>query len=225
MRSGLLILPLPITESISGILTGVIIHRTGKYLELIWVGLILMTVGNGLYINLKVNSSLGEIIGYQIVSGTGAGLLFQTPIIAIQAMVSQKDTATATATIGFIRNLAMSSSIVIGGVVFQNSMSKMKPKMLASGLPENVAAKMSGDSAVANVEVIKTIKNASQLRAVREAFAWSLRNMWILYTALSGLGIFACFFMLKTKLTKEHVETRTGLKPEVVEEVEEPSSK
>lgn len=219
MRSGLIILPLPVMESISGVLSGVIIHRTGRYLQLIWAGLIFLTIGNGLYIHLNVSSSLGQIIGFQIITGMGAGLLFQTPIIAIQAMVSQEDTATATATIGFIRNLAMSASIVLGGVVFQNSMSRMHPKLLAAGMPEDLAAKMSGDSAVANVQMIKTIKDATQLRAVREAFSWSLRNMWILYTGVSGLSIFACLFLLKAKLSKEHVETRTGLaKPEVIEQ-------
>jgi hypothetical protein len=35
---------------------------------------------NGLYINLSVGSSVGEIVGYQILSGLGAGFLFQTPI-------------------------------------------------------------------------------------------------------------------------------------------------
>jgi hypothetical protein len=131
MRSGVLILPLVITEACGGMLCGAIIHRTGRYLELIWLGLVLLTIGNGLYINLDVTSSIAEIVGYQILSGFGAGFLFQTPIIAIQAMVSQEDTATATATLGFIRNMATACSIVIGGVVFQNSMGEQQSKLLA----------------------------------------------------------------------------------------------
>lgn len=207
-----MVLPLVVTEAFSGIVTGAIIHRTGRYLELIWLGLALMTIGTGLYINLNTHSSLGEIIGYQIVSGIGAGFLFQTPIIAIQAMVSQDETATATATLGFIRNLATASSIVIGGVVFQNSMARMKPELLAAGMSESMAEKMSGDSAAANIELIKTIGDATQVLTVRNAFSWSLRNMWIMYTCMSGLGILASAFVLKTRLGKEHVETKTGLK-------------
>ncbi|KAJ5612083.1 hypothetical protein N7510_005277 [Penicillium lagena] len=212
MRSGVMVLPLVITEALSGIVTGAIIHRTGRYLELIWLGLALLTIGNGLYIHLNTHSSLGEIIGYQIVGGIGSGFLFQTPIIAIQAMVSQDETATATATLGFIRNLATASSIVIGGVVFQNSMAHMKPEFLAAGMSEYMAEKMSGDSAAANIELIKTIGDATQVLTVRNAFSWSLRNMWIMYTCMSGLGIFASVFVLKTRLGKEHVETKTGLK-------------
>lgn len=214
MRSGVLILPLVLAEAFSGMITGIIIHRTGKYLQLIWIGMALMTVGNGLFINLGASSTLGEIVGYQIVSGVGAGLLFQTPIIAIQAMVSQEDTATATATLGFIRNMATACSIVIGGVVFQNSMSKMKGSLLASGMSETLAEKLTGPSAEANIEYIKDIDNPAQVLAVREAFAWSMRNMWILYTCMSALGLVFSGFILKTRLNKEHVETVTGLNRE-----------
>lgn len=214
MRSGVLILPLVVMEAFSGMLTGAIIHRTGRYLELIWGGLILMTIGNGLYINLDVDSSIGEIVGYQILSGLGAGFLFQTPIIAIQATVSQEDTATATATLGFIRNMATAFSIVIGGVVFQNSMGERQGSLLASGMSASLAAQMSGDSAAASIESIKDITDPAQLAAVREAFAWSLRNMWILYTCMSAVGILFSAFILKSKLNKEHVETKTGLNHE-----------
>lgn len=212
MRSGVLILPLPVAEAVSGILTGAIIHRTGRYLELIWLGLILMTIGNGLYIHLDVSSSVGEIIGYQLLSGVGAGFLFQTPIIAIQATVSQDETATATATLGFIRNMATASSIVVGGVVFQNSMGRMKPSLLAAGMSEGMAEKLTGESAAANIESIRDIRDKAQLLAVKEAFAWSMRNMWVLYTCMAGVGVFLSAFILRTRLNKEHVETVTGLR-------------
>jgi MFS family permease len=214
MRSGVLILPLSIAEALSGIVTGVIIHKTGRYLELIWIGMALMVIGNGLYIHLDVSTSIGEIVGFQILSGVGAGFLFQTPIIAIQAMVSQEDTATATATLGFIRNIAIASSIVIGGVVFQNSMGEMKPSLLASGMSDSLAEKLTGDSAAANIEYIKDIKNSTQLLAVKHAFAWSMRNIWILTTCMAAVGLICSAFILKTQLNKEHVETVTGLKSE-----------
>lgn len=214
MRSGVLILPLVLAEAFTGMITGVIIHRTGRYRELIWIGFVLMTIGYGLLIRLDQFSSLGEIIGYQLISGCGAGLLFQTPIIAIQATVSQDDTATATATLGFIRNMATACSIVIGGVVFQNSMGERKASLLATGMSDTLANQMTGDSAEANIEYIKDIQDPVQLLAVQGAFAWSMRNMWILYTCMSGLGLVCSFFILKTRLREDHVETVTGLNRE-----------
>lgn len=105
-----------------GILSAVIIHQTGRYREIIWVGTLLMTIGLGLLIQFQTDTSIGEIVGFQLVAGVGAGLLFQPPLIAVQAMSSQADTATATGTLGFVRNIATSLSVVLGGIVFQNGM-------------------------------------------------------------------------------------------------------
>ena len=214
LRSGLLILPIIVTEATMGVLTGVLIHRTGRYLELIWIGTIFMTLGWGLLIGLNAKSTLREIIPFQIVAGIGSGVLFEPPLIALQTMVSQDDTATATATFGFIRTVGLSLSIVIGGVVFQNGMSLRAPQLRASGLPTNITEQLSGSAAAANVMVISTLQNPAQKLVVKEAFAWSLRNMWILFMSVAVCGIVATAFISKQVLGREHTETKTGLKEE-----------
>lgn len=217
LRSGVLVMPITVTEACMGILAGVIIHRTGRYLEMVYIGVILMTIGNGLYCRFSAHSSIGEIIGYQIVAGLGAGLLFEAPIIAIQAQVSQDDTATATATFGFCRHLATSFSIVVAGVIFQNSMD-LKVKSLSQppiSLPSNITAKLSGGAAAANVMLIGTIQDPVQKLAVKVAFAESMRNMWIFYTCLAGLAAVSSLFIKKLHLSKEHVETKTGIKTDL----------
>ncbi|OJJ50869.1 hypothetical protein ASPZODRAFT_21381 [Penicilliopsis zonata CBS 506.65] len=212
MRSGLLLLPLDLSEAAFGIVAGIVIHRTGRYLELIWIGVVGLTVGTGLYITLDASSSLGQVVGFQLIAGMGAGLLFQSPIIALQAMVSQEDTATATATMGFLRNMATAASIVIGGVVFQNSMSLQSSKLRAAGLSDTLLNELSGASAAANIALVDTVKNPVELKAIKAAFAWSLRNMWILNTCMAACGIVGSIFISRQRLSKEHTETKTGLK-------------
>ncbi|KAL8883644.1 MAG: hypothetical protein Q9192_007065 [Flavoplaca navasiana] len=211
IRSGVLILPFILSETVMGIMVGFLIHRTGRYLEFMWIGTILMTLGFGLFIHLGATSSLVEIVISQIVAGIGSGMLFEPPLIAIQAHVSQDDTATATATYGFTMNMAMSVSVVVGGVIFQNSMHNRGSTLSAAGLSSEIVQKFAGDDAAANVGIISTIADAAQELAIKEAFAWSLRNMWILYTCVSFLGIIASIFLKKKELSKEHIETRTGL--------------
>ena len=132
-------------------------------------------------------------------------------------MVSQDDTATATSTLSFIRSLFLALSIVIGGVVFQNGMSIQAPKLRASGLPNNITQQLSGTNAAANVLIISTLQDAAQKLVVKEAFAWSIRNMWIMYTSVAACGILATAFISKQVLGREHTETRTGLKKDVKE--------
>jgi hypothetical protein len=197
-----------------GIGCGVFIHRTGRYLEIIWIGPILLTIGNGLYILLGVDSSVAMIIGLQVVAGVGAGLLFEAPLIALQALVSQKDTATATSTLGFIRTMATALSIIIAGVVFQNGMQNRAGGLRATGLPTNITDQLTGSSAAANVMLVSTVVDPIQKLAIKEAFAWSIRNMWIMYTCISACGIVASLFVTKQVLSKVHTETRTGIDKE-----------
>lgn len=216
LHSGILVLPITITEALMGITVGVLIHRTGHYLEIIYLGVSLMTVGNGLYTLFSATTSIPSVIGFQIVAGTGAGALFEAPLLGLQALVSQHDTATATGTFGFVRNLATSLSIVIGGVIFQNSMD-LQVSSLASppiNLPSNITSVLSGGAAAANVMVVSMIQDPAQKFAVKEAFAWSLRNMWIFYTCISALAVVASAFIERQVLSKEHVETRTGIQKE-----------
>ena len=212
LRSGILILPFILTEAVMGMAVGVIIHRSGRYQELIWLGLVLLTIGNGLLIAFNASSNITKIVIFQLVAGIGSGMLFEPPLIAIQALVSQDTTATATSTFGFVRNLATSFSIIVGGVVFQNGMDLQAASLRHSGLSSDQVQAFSGRDAAANVMLVSTISNPAQQMVVKAAFAWSLRNMWIMYTCLSALGIIASVFITKDILSREHTETVTGLK-------------
>ncbi|KAL4802938.1 major facilitator superfamily domain-containing protein [Aspergillus unguis] len=210
-HSGVLILPFILSESVASLAVGILIHGTGHYREPIWIGMILVTLGIGLFIDYSPSTALGKIIGYQILGGAGCGLLFFPPLLALQSNIPTKDTATATATFGFVRNVAMALSVVLGGVVFQNSMALRKPLLGDAGLSSSLQDDFTGAEAAANVLVVKDIQDPLQRLVVQEAFAWSIRNIWILYTALAGVGTLGSFFIRKRMLSQEHVETRTGL--------------
>jgi MFS family permease len=214
-------MPITVTEAIMAVLTGLIIHRTGRYLELIYFGVALLIIGNGLFTLLSPTSSVAEIICFQIIAGIGGGPLFQTPLIALQADISQDDTATATATFGFVRNMANSLSVIIAGVLFQNSMN-VRVASLAEppvNLPSGIVEMLSGGAAAANVMLANTIEDPMHKSAVRDAYSWSVRNIWILYTCLAALAVVASLFIKKHHLREEHVETKTGLKKKEGESV------
>lgn len=204
LRSGVLILPITVSEAAIGIITGITIHQTGRYRELTWLGTLLLTIGTR-------TSSIGEIVAFELIGGIGAGFLFESPLIAIQAMVSQADTSSATATFAFIRSTAMAASIVIGGVVFQNGMDNRVPFLRAAGLNATLVEEFSHGDAAANVYLIKRIESVAQREAVQDAFAWSLRNMWIVFTVISALGFAGSLMMRHKDLATEHTETRTGI--------------
>lgn len=211
MKSGVLLLPLIIGQSIIEILAGSLINYTGRYREFIWVGTVFMTLGTGLYTVFGTHTSIAMIVGLEIIGAIGPSLLFQAPMVAIQNSVSQSDTAAATASLGFIRSVSMALSVVIGGVVFQNSMDAQQSSLAAAGLSDSVLKALSGSQAAANVGIPQTIKDSVQREVVLDAFAWSMRNMFILYTCLSAVAMVAGIFIKHRKLSTEHAETKTGI--------------
>jgi EmrB/QacA subfamily drug resistance transporter len=211
LRSGVLLLPLIIVQSVVEIIAGFLIYRTGRYREFIWAGSLLMAIGTGLYITFGADTSVTMVVGLEIVGALGPALLFQAPMAAIQNTVSQAETAAATASLLFLQSIAMSLSVVVGGVVFQNSMDARQSSLAAAGLSESVLEALSGSQAAANVAITQSIQDASQRQVVLEAFAWSMRNMFILYTCLAAIPIVASVFIKHEKLNTEHTETKTGL--------------
>lgn len=90
--SGVYLLPTALSLSFLSAFTGVFIKKTGQYLPMIWFGMILMTLGFGLFIDFDVNTSWAKIIVFQIIAGIGVGPNFQSPLIALQSLVPVSST-------------------------------------------------------------------------------------------------------------------------------------
>lgn len=216
VKSGVSMIPFMVITAGTGVLTGVIIHKTGRFRELIWVGTCFLCLGIALFSILDVGTSLGELIGLTLIVGCGSGMLFEPPLIAVQSRTKQENMAMATSSFCFCRNVALAISIVIGGVVFQNSMDGQADYLRSSGLPADIVELLSGKEAAANVAIGSSLSNLAQREAVEHAIAMAMRNMWILYSVIAGLAILSGLLVGKAILSKEHTETVTGIKVEKV---------
>jgi hypothetical protein len=205
LRSGLLLLPFIVTGAIAGVFCGFIMHKTGTSL---------LCVGFGLFITFDAYTSIARTIGCLVVGGIGSGILFEAPLISVQSQVLQEDVATATSTLSFIRNLALTISVVVGGTIFQNSMDGQKAMLVAAGLPQALLEQLSGESAMANVMLPNRMGNEEWELAAKIAFSVAMRNMWITYTVFAFLSVVAGVFVESAHLGTEHTETVTGLKKE-----------
>jgi MFS family permease len=214
LRSGLLLLPFIVTGAILGVIAGIFIHRTGRFREIMWIGTFLLVLGFGLFISFDVYTSTAKAVGFLMIGGAGSGILFEAPLIAVQSQVEQQDVASATATLSFIRNIALAISTIIGGTIFQNSMNSRVPFLRAAGLPQELLDQLDGESAMANVMLPSTLDNPAWELAAKEAFSYGTRNMWITYTVFAFLSFVASMFIDAAHLGTEHTETVTGIKKE-----------
>lgn len=175
--SGVYLLPFIVSSCVVAALTGLYIQKTGKYMPAMYIGLVTMTLGIGLLIDVGVDKNWGKIIGFQVIAGAGVGMNWEGPLLAVQAVLPSRDVAAATTTMGFMRTISTAISVVIGGVVFQNQMNT-KQGYLKEKLGAELAAAFDGANATFNVELVKTLPEEQQF-FVRTAFYESMRTMWI----------------------------------------------
>ncbi|KAF3393245.1 hypothetical protein DPV78_009691 [Talaromyces pinophilus] len=207
--SGVYFLPFILAISISGALTGLYIQKTGRYMPTTYLGLALMALGVGFLINLDEYLNWPKLIAFQIISGTGIGLNFEAPLLSLQAIVGNRNAATATSTIGFVRTMACAISLVLGSVVFQNQMVKQGPTLTA-GLGPSLGGLLSSGDAAANIGVVNSLLPAQQAVA-RHALHHALTSMWIMYVGLAGAGLVGGCLMSSHPLSREHEAVVLGL--------------
>ncbi|GES57546.1 MFS drug transporter [Aspergillus terreus] len=207
--SGVYVLPNVLSLSVVSAATGFIMRKVGRYRELIIGGMLFMTIGYGLFIDLKPYASWPRIIIYQIIGGLGTGPNFQAPLVALQANIHPSDVATATSTFGFLRQTSAAIATVLGTVVYQNVLSQQMPRITAALGLDNAHAIASG-FAGSQSDLIRSLP-ADQRAVILEAYTFALSRMWIFYTAIAGFGFILTLFVRHIELSKSHTVTKTGL--------------
>ncbi|KAF2027684.1 MFS general substrate transporter [Setomelanomma holmii] len=191
--SGLHLIPLIVACSLSAACVGAYIQKTGTYLPITYVAHVFLCFGTGLLIYLRIGESLTKLIIFEVITGIGVGMNIEPPLIAAQAAMTVMDTAVIQATMTFIRSLATTVAVVVGGVIFQNRMNAASHG-LVDKIGEQLASMFNGEEASASVDLIKTLPAAQQL-VVKDAYFRSLRSVWIMFVVAAGLSFFANFFL------------------------------
>lgn len=180
---------------------------TGNYRWAIWVGWTIGTLGSGLLILLKPDTSTVEWIFLNLVGGIGTGMLFPAMALAVQAAASQKDQAYASNMFSFLRAFGQTIGVAIGGVIFQN---QMKKKMLTFPLLADKATEYSRDAA-GLVEIIKALPNGEMKDQLRESYTDALKYIWIVMTVFAAVALIASLFTKHYPLDRA-LETEQGFR-------------
>jgi len=191
--------------------TGIFIKKTGRFLSVIRLSMVILTVSLGLFINFPPDKNWPRIVIFQILVAFGIAPNFQAPLIALQSMLKQTDVAVATSAFGFVRMVASAMSVVIGQVIFQSNLRTHLSAFLVSGIPPDLAAQLSGGNTVIAYDAVPGLDHHQQ-SVFREAATKSLAKVWLFYTVCSALGLVASLGISQEKeLSETHTETKTGL--------------
>ena len=148
-----------------------------------------------------MNTSVPAWIFLNIVPGIGTGILFSAMNYSLQAAVKSEDIAFAVAFFTFFRSFGQTVGVAVGGAVFQN---QLRQKLLTYPLLAAQADVFSQDAS-GLVQVIKSMPNDLPQKAqLIQAYADSLKVVWIVMCALSAAALLSSIFIKGYSLDREH---------------------
>lgn len=185
--SGIRCIPYLVSITLASIVVGGGITALGPYNPPMWIGIIIFTVGSGMIYTLKVHSSPGIWIGYEILAGVGAGACVQIPFIAVQVVLDEKDMPVGNAVAIFFNTLGGAISVSIAQNIFSNKLLQEIPKYAPTA---NVLA-IVGAGATHFREVV----TPAQLPGVLVAYNKAITTAFILPIAVAGLAFLSSLLM------------------------------
>ncbi|KGO36215.1 Major facilitator superfamily domain, general substrate transporter [Penicillium expansum] len=162
---------------VMAVVSGVLTSRLGYYLPWGVLGAILNSVGNGLLSTLLPTTSVPNWAGYESLVGFGRGAISQVPMIAIQNAVTGDDVSTAMAMMTCAQTFGGAIFLVVGEVIFAQTLKKKIPEYAPSVNAEAVIA--------AGATGFRQVVSAQNLPGVLVAYAKSIDQVFYLNVALS----------------------------------------
>jgi len=214
--SGVQLLPTAALSVPMGIVTGVIITKTGRYRPIHFVAFALMTIGLGLFTILDKDSSAAEWVIFQMIAAVGMGLLLTGTLPAVQVELAEKDVGAATASYAFMRSYGAIWGISIPAAIFNSQFSANLYKIADPA----VRQQLSGGEAYSSVT--NTLINAfpPQIKAqVIGVYTESLKTVWQVALGFAALSFLLVFIEKEVKMRKT-LETEYGIKDDKKKEKE-----
>jgi hypothetical protein len=205
--SGVAMLPETFTVAPTTTIAALVMAKTGRYRWAVWTGWMITVLGLGLLTLLEPTSSIPQWVFLNLVPGIGLGLVITSMAYALQAAVSAKDLPIAVAMFSFFRGLGQALGVAIGEAIFQNQMEYNLPK---HGVPRSLVETYSKNAASAVVG-IKAMKDDRLKLSIQQAYADSLRTVWISCCAIAAFAFLLSFFVKEHKLDRHHL-TSQGLR-------------
>ena len=212
-RSGGVLTPMMFALIGASMLSGRLITRLGRYKMIAVGGVIITTAGLLLLARMTVATSYTVVLINMVVVGFGLGVTMPVFTLAVQNAVTFAQAGVATSTIQFTRSMGGSIGAAMFGAVlstrFGTALHNAIPPSLAATIPPSVLATFENPQALMDPAVAAQMRAAGpeaiqfmgpMLGAVRQALAWSIRDVFLFGAMLAGLSLVFTLFLVDLPL-------------------------
>lgn len=221
-QSGANLLVLVLTWPLFATLSGIVTAKTGQYKFIQLFGLSILSIGVGCSSLLDQRSTTGMWVGMLMLIAAGLGTVFPALLPAIQAHLSEEDTASSTAAWAFLRSLGMIWGVSIPAVIFNNRMEQLAGRVDDPAYREALTGGRAYEHGTA--AFLDQIQGGAREQVV-SAFVDSLKLMWLVCLALPVASALAALFERRVKLRNDLVTDFGFEEKDSSKQIEEARSK
>ncbi|MDY3679319.1 MAG: MDR family MFS transporter [Actinomyces urogenitalis] len=214
--SGLLLVPMTLGMLGGGIVSGILVTRTGRYRVYPIVGPLIAAAGLWWMSTFKVDTPVWQVSAATFVMGAGIGVFFQLLVTLVQNDVSPRNLGTATSGNNFFREVAVSLGASLIGVAFADNLTGQlttKLSELAASSDPQVLASLSqlqgGEASSLTPSLVAELPGELHT-AVTTAYADALSPIFLLmvpiFLVTAIIGLFYKEVPLSQKTALEQVE-------------------
>ncbi|KAG8162051.1 hypothetical protein KVR01_007816 [Diaporthe batatas] len=201
LQTGVALLPLLFTTTVSGMITGRLVTRFNNYRWPIWIGWFVGSVSAAMVMIWRTNDSAVVWVLTYVIAGLGQGAVLSAQNFASQAICNTGDEGKAAAIYIFSRQVGMSRGVAIGATTFQNM---MKLKLRWEGLPTDIAT-----HAEAYILTLHGLPPGPMRDIIFDAYKFGIQIVFDVCLALSVITLVLVVVFMKhvdmnRKLNTEH---------------------
>ena len=116
-NSGILMIPMLFSLTMTSVITGQIISRVGKYKKLVFAEFIITGIGVVLLATMNVNTPYYLLVAYSTVLGIGSGMAYTIFNVAVQNAFTLREIGIVTASVRFFRNVGTIVFVPVFGYI------------------------------------------------------------------------------------------------------------
>ncbi|CAO3594769.1 unnamed protein product [Absidia cylindrospora] len=185
VQSALELLPFFLTAVSAGLVSGILITKTGHYRIYLWSGCCFAVIGAALLATSTVDSNVIHQYIFLAIMGLGVGLCKQSFVVAGQAAVPDKDLSLATSHGQFFRILGGAVGISISATLFRYN--------IAQGL-KDLMERLHLKLSLKNINMIKTLPRPIRIQ-VQTVAVQSLDKIYMFSAISAGIALLAVVFI------------------------------
>lgn len=145
----------------------------------------MLTAGAGLVYTLDARSTLGQIVGYQMLPGIGIGASIQVPVTVAQAFSAPADIPVVTAVVLFFQ--------LVSGAVWVSATQALLNNRFVAALAR-LAPHLSADDVFAlGATEVRRVFRGDDLDHVLQAYMVGLKDAWAMAIAFAGITLLVAF--------------------------------